>query len=113
MQLLLQHVLQVNITACLIRVCSEGDIWFAIPVQSCLCFSGAAVTGAHVTFTSQVESPHRMANIPSTKDANHDDNDNGSEGNKGDQGDDGELSIATLTDDNDNDGVRGNNLVAR
>lgn len=54
-----------------------------------------------------------MANIPSTKDANHDDNDNGSEGDKGDQGDDGELSIATLTDDNDNDGVRGNNLVAR
>ena len=59
---------------------------------------------ADVTFTTQVESPHRMASVSSTKDAKHGEDDNGSEDNKEDQGDDDDdLSIATITDDDDDD----------
>ena len=71
---------------------------------------------ADVTFTTQVESPHRMASVSSTKDAKHDDGDCGSEEKEEDQGDDDDddLSIATITDDedDDNDGDR-ENLAAR
>ncbi|DBB03251.1 TPA: hypothetical protein ACH3X3_010647 [Trebouxia sp. C0006] len=56
-----------------------------------------------VTFTTQVESPHHMASVPSTKGSKHDDSDNGSEDKKEDEGDDDDLSIATITDDDDDD----------
>ena len=58
---------------------------------------------ADVTFTTQVESPHHMASVPSTKGSKHDDSDNGSEDKKEDEGDDDDLSIATITDDDDDD----------
>lgn len=58
---------------------------------------------ADVTFTSHVESPHRMTSVSSTKDAKHDDSDNGSEEVQDDPGHDDDLSIATITDDDDDE----------
>ncbi|DBA75637.1 TPA: hypothetical protein ACH3X2_009071 [Trebouxia sp. C0005] len=57
-----------------------------------------------VTFTPQIESPHRMTSNSSMKDAKHYDDGNSSEEIKDDQGDDDDdLSIATITDDDDDD----------
>ena len=54
---------------------------------------------ADVTFSSQVESPRRMASVPTTKDAKYDDDDSDREEQNDDEEDD--LSIATITDDED------------
>lgn len=58
---------------------------------------------ADVTFSSQVESPRRMASVPTTKDAKYDDDDSDNDRDKEEQNDDEEddLSIATITDDED------------
>lgn len=78
--------------------------------ESCLCTSRA-----DVTFTTHVESPHRMASVSSMKYAKHDDGNDSSEEKEDNQGDDDDdLSIATITDEDedDNDGEK-DNLAAR
>lgn len=58
---------------------------------------------ADVTFSSQVESPRRMASVPTTKDAKYDDDDSDNDRDKEEQNDadEDDLSIATITDDED------------